>query len=409
MIDRLETYAKNMKAFFLLLTLCLFTTQPIYAAQPNTYEAKVPVSDQSESAKREAIHKALSEILIKNSGNAKILSNKDIQEILSKAHDYIQSYKYFNEKKRGGLQKFIQVTFDKEDVDRIIQRASALSATSVTTPAPETKSNTKAEPKTETETSKPALPMKPTLIWLSVKASTQDKPELIEYEQGHTIGKLLELTAKKKNIPILIPELDVENITLATADNIWKLDKSHIMEASSRYTNANILAGRLSQQENNPWKGQWLFKNNAEWIEFNTTGETPEANLSQILDSIQPKVGSATTTETADEEQAAFLIQVHQVNDLDKSAKLLQYVRQLPVIKQVDTVNIQSDSVILEIQAKGGKPAFQEAIELDKKLIPTTVIELDSAPEPHDSSHSKKKIDLQYDWQEPLLPIDVEH
>lgn len=392
-----------MKTFLSLLAtliISLFISLPLHAAPQNTYVAKIKVSDQSESSKREAINKALSEILTKNSGNAKILDNKEIQEVLSKAHDYIQSYKYLNEKKRGAFQKFIQATFDKEEVDRIIQRANSFSTASIKE-TDETKPEQK--PLENQMPGVPPSPKKPVLIWLATKSFNQTKPELIEYEKDQAIGKLVDLIAKQKNVSILIPELDVENITQGTAENIWSLDKTQIVEASTRYTDANILAGRLEQEGNGQWQGRWQFKNGEQWIELTTQGETPESNLSQIMDSIQSKTGSVASM--SPEEPTSFLIQVHQISDLEKSAKLLEYLRQLPVIKNVDTVSLQPESVTLEIQANGGKSAFQSAIESEKRLIPTTILELD-APE---SSSSKNKIDLQYDWQEPLLPIAPEY
>ncbi len=397
-----------MKPFLARIVIfSLFFISTWCIANTSTYETKLPVPDQTEPAKRKAIHQALSEILVKNSGDPKILSHKEIQSILAKAHDYIQSYQYFNERKRGSWQKFIHITFNKEDIDRIIQHASTLSFVSVKPP------QATQLPVTPTGTQKLPIASKPTLVWLAVKNSPEDKPVLTEFQQDNVISKLLESTARQKHIALFLPELDVEDITLATPENIWKLDKSILNEASDRYGSPNILAGRLLKTENHQWEGKWLFKHNMEWTELETTGATPESNLSTMLETFRGKIGTmppesiATLTTTPTESSEKFLIQVYQIDDLDKSNQLLQYLGQLKPVKYIDTISVQRDSVILEIKAKGGPEAFQQAIEQEGKLLPTTVLELDPS-QPEDAA-TQPQVDLQYDWQEPVHPTSPEH
>lgn len=396
----------------LLVFLFLITHTPAYAAF-TSYVAKIPVIDQSEKTKREAIREALGQILKKNSKNSNLLNHPEIQSSLLKAHDFLQSYQYLNEKKKGTFQKFIQVTFDKDEIDRLIQRAAVPAQSSPNLASIQQPANPPA-PKVDNQTPRSdtkSQTQKTILIWLATKTFQQTQPELIEYGQDHVFEKLIHLLSKQKNLSVLLPELALANISSATTENIWKLDKLEISKASTPYANTEILAGRLEQEGNGQWKGQWRFKQDEHWVDFSTQEETPEANLSHMMDRIGQLTQSRTDSLTAQGSDAAentpFLIQVHEINDLKKNAKLLHYLHQLPMIVRVDTVSILPNSVTLEIQAKGGSAAFQDRVTTERMLIPTAVLELDASEQPKPSS--KNKIELQYEWQESLLPITPEY
>lgn len=117
--------ASSFMRSFIIILCCIANSGFAFAASvENLYEGIVSVSSQNATVREQALQQALSQVLIKVSGNPQIISNDDIKNALQNPESYLLTYSYFNNttsNNEPGL--FLQVEFDPKSIMTILQNA----------------------------------------------------------------------------------------------------------------------------------------------------------------------------------------------------------------------------------------------------------------------------------------------
>ena len=78
----------------LFIAITFWSSQPRSAEVQSLYEARSVIADQSSSAQRNARRSAFREVLVKVSGDRAILRSSAIRSAVTRANDYLLSYRY---------------------------------------------------------------------------------------------------------------------------------------------------------------------------------------------------------------------------------------------------------------------------------------------------------------------------
>jgi uncharacterized protein len=364
----------------------IFSVQFAYA-RPDVYEIKVPIENQTETEKRKALKKALGDILVQYSGKTYILSEPKIKTVLDKSHDYLQSYQYLSTQRKGKVvQRYIKIQFAKEEIDQILTEIAQL-------PLPKSKivDDTSEKKKKNVVKAASSSASEPVLFWLLVKSQGQDKPVLVTSEAKENIYQAIIRLAKQQAIDVFIPESNKEKVSL-NLPALWNFNMRAIQDLSSHYQVSRWVVGRLEQLENEKWQGKWLFRLEGIWTELETKDENIETSLKQVMGRFQKtaaldkKVNQAQKLEKSPNNSIkSWLVKVNHIDNLDKNAELLAYLKQLSMVKEVEIVQIHPESVILKIEIAGDQSAFEAAVKQDEWLFPKSKI--------------SGEVDLEYDWK----------
>jgi hypothetical protein len=199
------------------------------------YEANVPVAGQDEQARAAAVDVGFRDVLVKVAGSARVLDNPAVAATLSRANNYLLQF-YFTRiayppRDAGPAEEpGLHVVFPPRTVDDILRRAG-----------------------------EPILPPNrpATLLWLALDDGAG--PRLLSRAVDTTVADWLGFHAARRAMPLLFPQMDIEDSVALTPEQAWALDAEATRRASARYGAESVLVGRLVRASDGSWLGEWRY------------------------------------------------------------------------------------------------------------------------------------------------------
>lgn len=219
--------------------LCLALGLLVLAARAETvkglYEADVPVASQDEQARAVAVDAGFRQVLVKVAGSAGVLDNPGVAAALPRANNYLLQF-YFTQidyppRDSGPAgEPGLHVVFPPRAVDDILRRAG-----------------------------EPMLPPNrpATLLWLTLDDGAG--PRLLSSAVDTGVADWLSFHAARRAMPLLFPQMDIEDSAALTPEQVAALDDAATLRASARYGAESVLAARLVRASDGSWLGEWRY------------------------------------------------------------------------------------------------------------------------------------------------------
>jgi len=336
----------NMKKVLLMLCNFLFlihTTSAFSIKIESLYSAKIPVNTQSEQERIQSIQQALNQVLIKVSGDDKIINNDILKSRLKLGTQLIQELTYTNTP--GNKQPFLlELHFDGNAINQWLRDASA----------PIWGQN------------------RPLILSLIIYTSEEYPGEIISTsssDSSNRIVTLLNQNAERRGLPIIFPLMDLTDITQITVKDVLNQELTpNINLAEKRYSNDAFLFGNVTRHSNqlsSHWK---LILGNDQW-EWNLTGKTEADVLSALIDNITDTLTVRFAIVTTHQIQNSLQLKITNIRQQSDFVQLIRYLNHLTPVANVCIVEIAGNEITLKINLRSTQQAFMQAIALGKQLI----------------------------------------
>ncbi len=307
------------------------------------YEAEAAVADQSAAELARAARQGLSDVLVKVSGSAQVLSNPTISKALGDARNRVQQYSYH---KGPGVppQTSVKLSFDGAYVTGLVVGAGAPIWTA----------------------NRPAV-----LVWLVVEdaagrafLNAAAAPALMAAVQGEFA---------RRGVPIQLPTYDAADSAALTPEQAWNLDDPALVPASARYQLRDILVGRVSLLEGGGATGEWSFLQGDNRVQRTSTVASEELFV---------RDGAALVAETlaaryavaASSAGGKVTLAVSGVTTYADYAALISWLEGLELVERADVASVRGDTLTLNLKAKAGAAQLASIIELNRRLIPISAV-----------------------------------
>jgi hypothetical protein len=342
-----------------LLVLVMLLPLNSLAIDAQLYQGTVPVASYSSSDFTKSAAAALTQVLVKVSGNLEIANDEMVKKALEKPDQYIQSYNYDAQKIDGQNQLSLKVRFSSRQVDKLLDNIN--------------------QPKLSGQKTQ-------TLVWL-VEKNAQGQLDTV-HNASDPIVAAMRVAAQQQAMPLIWPVMDLQDLSAASPEQIWQLDKYMVEQASRRYQAKAILIGRIEQTEDEKWQGNWVWSDGmAEPKVWETDGnDAPAAAVAVLADLI--KTASVAMTSTAlptsmdadqvTESQTTLAaqnsgwvnIRISGVYSLDDYADLINYLKRLRTVVDVDASQMQGNTVTLRVKTNQNQQALVRELDASYQLIP---------------------------------------
>jgi hypothetical protein len=107
-----------------VLALVVFVWAGAVQAASGLYTAQVPVASQGDAERAEALKAALGQVMVRVSGDASVLTRRDVAKALDQAERYVQQFQYQQDVVTEGGQPQVRLTlvaqFDRDAVDQLL-------------------------------------------------------------------------------------------------------------------------------------------------------------------------------------------------------------------------------------------------------------------------------------------------
>lgn len=320
------------------LLLLLLVCAPAVAQEPSLYEGETPVSGQGAGAREAALPRALGQALIRLTGDPAIGSDPAIAPALAQAPQLLQQYRY-RQLDGGGLA--LIASFRPAGVDALLAEAGRLAW----------------------------LPPRPEpVVWLAIDDGRG--PRLVGSSQAGAVAPLTERAAQR-GLRFNFPLLDLEDQRTIDAGRVWQFDLGAATQATARYPSQAALLGRL-QRQGGGWAVEWRVLDNGEQIaETRLTDADARVLLAAGADLAADALARRYASQLVDSgPPGTYRIVVEAVRDAEDYARLMGYLRGLPLVRASTPLAAQADQLELSLDLGTGIDGFARLVERAGVLQP---------------------------------------
>ena len=333
----------------ILFTLWLLPCTAGAVRVPGLYSAEVPVPDQTDAIRVEAVRTALRMVLVKLTGDRFAGSRADLAPLVQQAENYLQEYHYRQITASPGnpgvapaLTLKLSVRFNEESLNQSL-RALSVPVWGAERPT--------------------------TLIWMVVEGENRER-NMISIDSGSPYVSVIDNQANLRGIALIFPLLDLEDTARLHPGDIWGDFRQPILEASRRYHPDSILTGVLSSPTPGIWEGRWTAYINDQTHSWVTQGDIPDAVLDEGIDGMADMLAQMFARSSVFTELSTVRLSVADINNAQQYARVLKYFESLSSVTNVQVEQVNANVVSFLLTAHGGSVAVSQAIELARIMEP---------------------------------------
>jgi hypothetical protein len=323
------------------------------------YQAVVPAQQNEEAINHEPLKQALMQVLIKLSGNHKIIADPAVKAKIEQADRFVLQYEYqvINE------QSVLSVQFDEVAIKKLLRTVDSPIWSS----------------------SRPDW-----LLWIVLETMPGQSAVLNEEEHANET-KAIKTQAVQRGLPVIFPVLDFEDRANLKTSDITTGIKDPVIATAKRYGVKAICTGWLfTSAESGQLEAHWrLYIEDAKELSWKQSGTDLAKILSEATDKTVDSIAHyfltasdrKSTPETAvspetpqtkptDEANTPFKLIVTGIPGMRDYAQVQSYLQNLDVITEVQVLYMRSGQTTFSISSEGGKTAVEQAISLGNVLVP---------------------------------------
>lgn len=308
------------------------------AAAQGLYEAEVPVSSQTESAREAGFARGLAQVLGKLSGDRSAASRPGVGKELRRAKDFVEGYDYRQDESRSAsgapsYRTTLVVRFRQEDVDAI---AAALGLPVWPQPRP-----------------KPVL-------WLAIDDGKG--PRLVALAQSEVARSALN-RAIERGYRLGLPSGSAAE--QAAVGAIWRGDSAAIARLSARYSPPMQLIGKLYRSQGG-WKADWIFVDRGRVL-ANWSGEDANARRAMATgadgaaDALTKRYAKASVAGPAGVHRVVFT----GIDDSEDFLRLSAYLQSVSVVRRIAPVKATPESLEVDLDLLTGLSGLRRVLDED--------------------------------------------
>ena len=307
-------------------------------ARDALHEATVPIADRTPAAKEAAVKQALSEVLIRLSGDAGALDQPANKAILAKPNQYLQQYQYEGGTE-GGL--YFRAGFDAAALEAALQQRGV----------------------TLWGRDRP-----PVLVWLAVDDGQR---RLLGAEDADRVLAEVQAAAHRQGLTLILPLLDLEDQSKVSFTQVHDIALEQLLPASERYQSQAVLVGSLKPDGAN-WSGDWGLHYAGADARWQASGAGLAAMLDAGLSQVDQRLVASTPKPTAamPPGQTRLPVRVEGVTSLADYARVSAYLAGLPTVRSSELATASGQTLEFILDVQGGVLGLNQVVALDRVLEP---------------------------------------
>lgn len=369
----------NVRATLLirLLAACLFLTglpvlaAPSLAGLDTLYTVNIPVINQGDDERRRALREGMVQILLRLSGQQEVSANPVVQQALVNAEKQLLEFRYnpLGEAEKAALKLSLEA-----EQRRLARSKTQARLLSVQVPTHRIQARFSPDA-VKALIERAGLPFWPArrpsvLVW----AVVDDGAGLKLLSQFPAEQKAFRDEAVRRGLSLVWPMQDLTDQVALPPQRLMALEDVAVREASARYGEAAVLAGRFKQLPDNTWQANWLFITADGSASFEVTADDlqslltagVEASIQQLLQRYAIPAQSPVET---------VMLQVDGIDNLPRYATALRLLQNIESVRSVVVSQVNTNSLQLSVATAGGSAIFKNLLALEDHLKPVTMPE----------------------------------
>jgi len=297
------------------------------------------VASQSITDRNLATIAGLREVLIKVSGDSKVINNPVIEQGLSKAEGLLQSYQYVVVDDEQARYPFrLHLDFAPDTVLSLLHKAN--------------------QPIWSRE-----RPLLVTWIIEDLKQNEKTSPK---------VQQLLESAVKRRGLPITQPILDlVERDTLSRFVR-GEISIYRLQEISKQYGGNQVLIIKLVQGNQASWQSQWYLLSADQPLVWRITGDKLAIIVENGINTVVDTLAATSIKDGKRQSKRRIRVVISDIDSASEYAKVKRSLENLVVVDNVQVMSVKPNEVTYELIYAGSWLSLTNLIALNLNLVPIT-------------------------------------
>ncbi|WP_417665035.1 DUF2066 domain-containing protein [Pseudidiomarina sp.] len=325
-----------------LLLACAL--KPVQAAVDlkQLYQARVPVTSQTVGERSEGLRQALTDTLLKVSGDDTVLEHSSVELALQNVRNFVVQYGYQQE----GEALHLWVQFDQPQIDRVIQEAGSGIWSS----------------------------LRPELLFWIVEENEDLQRNLLGAGDARALIDTLRKTAENRGLPIKLPLLDLNDTMSLSVVDVWARFDDRIDFASSRYDTDGVVVARAYQADravtDDTWMLDWTLKlGDIRWrgvVSAMNKSELGHLVVADITQQISKRYRIGTNAAMAGQ----WRIKVRELTQFMDVLKAEELLLALPSVTRVQLLEYGAHEAEFELFIQTDAAQIMQAIDINRAFEP---------------------------------------
>ncbi len=352
-----KAYIPNVSRYPFASLVCLVLATLWCGAAPGAvmhklYEAEVPVDDQGEQQRAQAVHTAMNQVLIKVTGDSEITTNPKVDDLLGHAQKYVQRFSYrtvagtpSGEDPQSAIpQQMLLVHFDPVAIMHFLREAG-IPVWGQTRPT--------------------------VLVWLAVEQDGERYMVAGDREQDLQHQILQE--AARRGVRVFLPLYDLQDQQVLGVADVWGNFQQVIAQASQRYGADAVVVGRVYRHASQDWRARWTLyegRNSSSWQDDG--GDVSDV-VGQGVDGLADTLAQQFAQVISETVEGSVGLKVTGVSSVEDYARVTKYLAGLDLVSRVEVERVTGDSVFMQLALLGDAKRLAQHIRLGTTLeqVPT--------------------------------------
>ncbi len=305
------------------------------------YNGQISVADQTEKSRKSGVRDALAQVLVKLTGNSKIMQVPGIQEAVSNTDNYVAGVGYKSLPAEPGEppKTELQVSFSRQAVDHLIRWAQL-----------------------------PILPSErpKLLIWI-VRDDPVSGRQFVSNQNLPEFTQQFESFMQQRGMPYRLPDFDLEDQLALSVNQAWGLQKQAIELASQRYAADGWALLRFFTTATGEARGAWMYQV-ADQRGFNDVRAASSELLASLAVNDLVDSLSAQFTYIPQTDASELVVQINQVDSYADYQAVLSQLQKLELVQSLNVSAVKSGSLFLTLNIEGGVDLLESALVRSGRL-----------------------------------------
>lgn len=312
--------------------------QSTWAAEADTYNVRVDLTSRSLADRRTGAQAGLRAVLTRLTGQLDLPSSPALRRALNTPEDYYTRFRYLRTQRYDDLGTPIVVLalrFSPTAV-RDLMSAAQLPLWTLNRPS--------------------------VVAWVSVNGP--GGATLIN-DPKHPVIATLRKRAKFRGLPLVLPALDAQDLSLVSTRDIARPNEAKLLGASKRYGGQMVLAGRAEQIDTDNWRVRWTS-----WVDGNPQQLSLNGSPSNVAFAPVDRVTDALVSRftVAGGALGTLRLQVSAIDSVADYGGVLRYLEGLSYVDNVTLVGVNSGGLELDVATSSSAAKFMELLAIESRL-----------------------------------------
>ncbi|MCP3690169.1 MAG: DUF2066 domain-containing protein [Gammaproteobacteria bacterium] len=334
----------NQKLFHLILLLFLCMRTASAVTVDDLYTVELPVADQTTSLRLDAFTEAFKQVVVKVSGSDDALHNPALKRPIERSSRYVKQFSYVtrqsqDEQELSSALLYMRVDFNQQLVENLLR-----------------------------DNNYPIWGRERPGSLLVVSYDENENIKMVASDTTPEVVDLLDVAASRQGLPLLLPLMDLEDISLVHVGDVISRHFEKIEVMASRYSPDVLVVGQIFGRSDAGWQGDWEVRFLDQVFKWQYQGSSKDVIIDQLINHLAKVLALEYALEDHKSPNQNLFLSVSAMTGIENLIAVQQYLQSLNVVDSVRVSRVEQDVVTYLVRLRNGVEDLQRLIEFGNLL-----------------------------------------